>query len=61
MFYYQIQQNIKLNWINYFIEQNKSSSGDKVQDCKDRSGLQFINFDFMTGGQGIKLAILMEF
>ena len=34
--------------------------GDKVQDCKDGSGLQFIKFDFVTSGQEIKLAILVE-
>ena len=32
-----------------------------MQDCKDGSGLQFIRFDFMTGGQGIKIAILVAF
>ena len=32
-----------------------------MQDCKDWSGLQFITFDFLTGGQKIKLDILVEF
>ena len=32
-----------------------------MQDCKDGSVLQFINFDFETGGQEIKLSILVEF
>ena len=32
-----------------------------MQDCKDGSGLQFIKFDFETGGQEIKLSILVEF
>ena len=26
----------------------------KVRDCRDESGLQFINFDLVTGGQEIK-------
>ena len=30
-------------------------------DYKDRNGLQFINFDFVTGGQQIKVAIPVEF
>ena len=32
-----------------------------MQDCKDGSGLQFINFDFATDGKEIKLSILPEF
>ena len=32
-----------------------------MQDCKDGSGLQFINFDFVAGGQEIKVSILVEF
>ena len=28
-----------------------------MQVCKDGSGLQFIKFDFVTGGQEIKLSI----
>ena len=32
-----------------------------MQDCKDGSGLQFIKFDFKTGGQEIKLAVLVNF
>ena len=32
-----------------------------MQDYKDESGLQFINFDFVTGDQEIKLSILMDF
>jgi len=34
--------------------------GDKVQACKDRSGLQFVKFAFLTGGPEIRIAILME-
>ena len=26
-----------------------------MQDCKDGSGLQFIKFDFVTGGQEIRI------
>ena len=33
---------------------------DKVQDCKDRSGLHFVKFDLVTGGQKIKIAIVGE-
>ena len=39
----------------------KRYSGEQLQDYKDGSGLQFIKFDFMTGGQEIKIAILVEF
>ena len=32
-----------------------------MQDYKDESRIQFINFDFVTGGQEIKVSILVEF
>ena len=32
-----------------------------MQDCKDGSGLQFIKFDFVTGGQEIIFSIVVEF
>ena len=32
-----------------------------MQDCKDYSGLQFIKFDLLTGGQEIKLDSLRNF
>ena len=32
-----------------------------MQEYKDGSGLQFINFDFVTGGQEIQVFILVEF
>ena len=33
-----------------------------MQDCKDESGLQFINFDFVTGDQEKnQIAIAVEF
>ena len=32
-----------------------------MQDCKDESGLQFINFDFVTGDQENEIAICVEF
>ena len=39
----------------YSTEQNKTSSlGIKLEDYKDESGLQFIKFDFVIGGQEIK-------
>ena len=31
-----------------------------MQDCKNGSKLQFIKFDFVTGGQEIKIAILVK-
>ena len=34
---------------------------NRGQDCKERSGLQFLKFDFVTGGQEIKTAILWNF
>ena len=34
---------------------------EKVQDCKNGSGLQCINFDLVTGGQEILVFILVEF
>ena len=48
------------NLIGYqdYIEQNEQWVEDKMQDYKNRSGLQFIKFDFVTGGQEIKIAIL---
>ena len=35
--------------------------GDKMQGCMDGSGLKLIKFDFLTGGQEIKIAILVNF
>ena len=32
-----------------------------MQDCKYGCGLQFVKFDFVTGSQEIKIAILVEF
>ena len=32
-----------------------------MQDYKDGSRLQFIKFDFVTGGQEIKVTILVDF
>ena len=29
--------------------------------CKDGSGLQFIKFDFVAGGQEVKIAVRVEF
>ena len=44
------------------MEQNRSSSLEKKrQDYKDGSGLQFINFDLVTGGQNITVSILVKF
>ena len=35
-------------------------AGADTSDYKDRSGLQFIKFDFVTGGQEIKIVILVK-
>ena len=32
-----------------------------MQDCKNGSGLLFMKFDLLTGGQKIKLAICVKF
>ena len=32
-----------------------------MQHCKDGSGLQFIKYDFMTGGKETKIAVPVEF
>jgi len=34
---------------------------EEVQDYKDRSGLQFVKFDFVTGCQEVKLASVVKF
>ena len=45
----QMPLNIQLNWIK------------TEAVLQGWSGLQFIKFDFVTGGQLIKIAILVEF
>ena len=52
-----IQLNGKLK---LYRAKQKSLFGDKVQKCKSKSGLQFIKFDFMTGGQEIKLSFVSK-
>ena len=62
MLYRQMPPNIQLNWIKrFYTAKQKQCFGDKAQDCKDGSGLQFIKFDSVTGGQETKLSILVEF
>ena len=62
MLYRQVSPNIQSTWIKRFYgAKQKQQFGGKVQDYKDGSGLQFIKFDSMTGGQEIKLSILVEF
>ena len=62
MLYRQIPPNIQLNWIKRFYgAKQKQWFGGKVQDYKDESGLQSINFDFVTGGQEIKVFIVLKF
>jgi len=36
------------------------SALEATKDYRDGDGLQFVKFDFMTGGSGIKIAILKE-
>ena len=58
----QMPQNIQLNWIKGFYRaKQKPQLGNKVQDCNDRRGLQFIKFDLVMGDQEIKVAIHVEF
>ena len=54
MLYRQMPPNIQLNWLKrcYGAKQEKIF-GEKGQDYKDGSGLQFVNFDFVTGDQEI--------
>ena len=62
MLYYQMPPNIQLNWTKVFFRGKQQQwFGDKVQDCKDGIGLQFIKFDFVTGGQEINIAIQVKF
>ena len=62
MLYRQMSPNIQLNRIKRFYRaKQKQLFGDKEQNYKDGSGLQFIDFDFVTGGQEIKASILEEF
>ena len=53
--------NIQLNWIKDYRANQNQHFGDKVRYYKDGSGSQFINFDFMSGGQEITVAIRVEF
>ena len=62
MLYRQIPPNIKVNWIKgFYSAKQKQQFGEKVQDYKGGSGLQFTKFDFVTGGREIKIAILVEY
>ena len=56
MLYRQMPLNIQINWIKIkdSLEQNKSST--LKHKGKDGSGLQF---DFATGGQEIKISIIL--
>ena len=59
MLYRQIPPNIQLNWIKIFYRaKQKQEIGEKVQEYKDGSGLQFIKFDLVTGGQQIVILTL---
>ena len=62
MLYRQISPNIPLNGIKRFYgAKQKQQFGEERQDNKDGSGLQFINFDLVTGGQEIEVSILVKF
>ena len=54
MLYCQMLLNIQLNWIK-----RMSSLGIKCKGHKDGSRLQFIKFDFMSGGPEITMAIFL--
>jgi len=59
---HQMPPNIQINWKKrlYRAKQNKYLR-EEVQDYKDRSGLQFVKFDFVTGCQKVKLASVVKF
>ena len=53
--------NIPLYWIKrFFRAKQKPLFGNKVRDYKDGSGLQFIKFDFVTGGEETEIAIRVK-
>ena len=45
----------------FYRAKQKQQFGKKMQDYKDGSGSQFINFDFVTGGQEIIVSIQVDF
>ena len=49
--------------VKIFYTENRSVSLEKKysRDYKDGSGLLFLKFDFVAGGQEIKIALLVEF
>ena len=52
--------NLQCNVIKRFKRaKQKQQFRDKVQGCKSGSGLQFMKFDVMTGGQEIKIVVLV--
>ena len=56
LFFHESKEEIQLNWTKRFYKAKQNRGfGEKVQDCKDGSGLQFINFDLVTGSQEIKV------
>ena len=59
MLYSQMSPNVQQNWIKNSIVQNRKTAINKVH-YKDGSGLQFIKFDFLTGGQEIKVSMFVE-
>ena len=62
MSHHQKPPDIQRNWIKRFYRaKQKKWFVKKVQDYKDGSGLQFIDFDFAMGGQEIKVSILVKF
>ena len=62
MLCHQIPPNLQLNWIKRFYRaKQKQWFRDKVEDYTDESGLHFIKFDFVTGGQEIKIIMRVEF
>ena len=62
MLYHQMQPNKQLICIKSFYRaKQKKKFKEKAQDYKDGSGIQFINFYFVTGDQEINVSIPVEF
>ena len=50
----------KLNEKKFYKAKQKQYFGDKVPNYKDGRRLEFINFEFVKGGQEIKVSIPLE-
>ena len=62
MLYRLMPPYVQRYWVKRcYISKQKQQFGDKVQNCKDGSGLQVMNFFFVTGGQEIKIDNRVKF